>query len=137
MPNDLVENLNNPFEKMTKEMSIINEFIEVKKDLDALEKRKKKLSDKVKAMMIYEDVDKIVVGTHKLSITHSERKTVPTVTKDELVAKLIGIGKNYLLTYEIVPNVEQIMEELDAGNIDKSLVDKYIKITPITTLRCD
>lgn len=127
----------NPFEHSKTEMKILNDFIKVKHELDLLEKRKKKLSDEVKKIMLAAGVDKATVAGAKLSISQTQRRTVPAATKDEFVAKLLGLQKNYLVTYSIVPNVDEIMNELDAGMIDQSLVNKYINTTPIITLRCD
>jgi len=116
------------------ELKAFEALDEINKKVKALEKEKKRYSDKVKALMQDKKVDSIEHDGTKFSITKSERHVVKS--SNDFVSKLISMGKKSLVRYEIVPDVESILAEVNAGALDKDFVDDYIKVTPITTLRC-
>lgn len=119
------------------EVSKMKELLEINDKLKMLETRKKTLVDEVKDCMGKKNIDHVVVDNHSLKVTDSMRRTVTSKTKDEFIGKLVGLGKNYLVTTEINPDVDSIFAEVDAGTLDSDLVNQYIKSTSIRTLRCD
>lgn len=113
------------------ELALINE--EMKK----LEAKKKTLSDNVKGYMISANIDKVSVNGSIFGLTESERRTVSKATRDQFIADLVGLGKKHLVTYSIEPDLDSIFAEVDAGTLQKDLVDKYVKVTSVVTLRCN
>lgn len=110
-------------------------LVNAKKEIKQLEKLKDSLTNDIKNMMISSDIDIAKIGNIKVSLSKQERQTVPASLKDKFVTELAGMGKNHLLSMTIEPNVEEIMEEVKSGMLDKSFVEKYINITPVVTLR--
>ena len=105
--------------------------------LKALEAKKKTISEKVKSAMVNKKIDKVDINGSKLSIIQSTRTMVPKKTKDEFIAQLVGLGKQHLVKTSIEPDIESIFAEVDAGTLDSNMVNSYVKVTPVTTLRCD
>ncbi len=116
------------------ELKIFESLDEINKNVKALEKEKKRYSEKVKELMLSKNVDSIEHNGAKFTVTKSERHVVKS--SSEFVTKLISMGKKSLVRYEIVPDVESILAEVNVGTLDKNFVDEYIKVTPIATLRC-
>ena len=48
-----------------------------------------------------------------------------------------AIIKKHLVKTSIEPDIESIFAEVDAGTLDSNMVNSYVKVTPVTTLRCD
>ena len=115
----------------------MKELVEIDKEIKTLEAKKKKLSDAVKKNMIAAKADKVDVNGSKLTLIESTRKTVTKDTKDEFVANLVGMGKKHLVTYSIEPDLDSVFAEVDAGSLGQDFVDKYVKVTPVVTLRCN
>ena len=113
------------------------ELVDINTQLKALEARKKTISEKVKSAMVNKKIDKVDINGSKLSIIQSTRKMVPKKTKDEFIAQLVGLGKKHLVKTSIEPDIESIFAEVDAGTLDSNMVNSYVKVTPVTTLRCD
>ena len=113
------------------------ELVDINTQLKALEARKKTISEKVKSAMVNKKIDKVDINGSKLSIIQSTRKMVPKKTKDEFIAQLVGLGKKHLVKTSIEPDIESIFAEVDAGTFDSNMVNSYVKVTPVTTLRCD
>ena len=113
------------------------ELVDINTQLKALEARKKTISEKVKSAMVNKKIDKVDINGSKLSIIQSTRKMVPKKTKDEFIAQLVGLGKKHLIKTSIEPDIESIFAEVDAGTLDSNMVNSYVKVTPVTTLRCD
>ena len=103
----------------------------------ALEAKKKNLVDVVKSAMTAKKLGDVDINGNKLSLTTSERRTVTKATKDEFVAALVSQGKKHLVNYSIEPDVDSIFAEVDAGTLNKSFVDTYVKVTSVVTLRCN
>jgi tRNA U55 pseudouridine synthase TruB len=118
------------------EQTTLNNYTRVNEMLKELEVKKKELSEQIKTFMINKNISECVCNGHKLQIIDSTRTTVSKKTKDQFVAELINMNKKYLVEYTIEPNTESIFAEVDAGTLDKDFVDKYVKVTPIKTLRC-
>ena len=87
--------------------------------------------------MIAAKADKVGVDGSTLTLIESTRKTVTKDTKDEFVANLVGMGKKHLITYSIEPDLDSVFAEVDAGSLGRDFVDKYVKVTPVVTLRCN
>ena len=113
------------------------ELVDINTQLKALEAKKKTISEKVKSAMVNKKIDKVDIDGSKLSIIQSTRTMVPKKTKDEFIAQLVGLGKQHLVKTSIEPDIESIFAEVDAGTLDSNMVNSYIKVTPVTTLRCD
>ena len=113
------------------------ELVDINTQLKALEAKKKTISEKVKSAMVNKKIDKVDINGSKLSIIQSTRTMVPKKTKDEFIAQLVGLGKQHLVKTSIEPDIESIFAEVDAGTLDSNMVNSYIKVTPVTTLRCD
>lgn len=113
------------------------ELVDINTQLKALEARKKTISEKVKSAMVNKKIDKVDINGSKLSIIQSTRKMVSKKTKDEFIAQLVGLGKKHLVKTSIEPDIESIFAEVDAGTLDSNMVNSYVKVTPVTTLRCD
>lgn len=113
------------------------ELVDINTQLKALEARKKTISEKVKSAMVNKKIDKVDINGSKLSIIQSTRKMVSKKTKDEFIAQLVGLGKQHLVKTSIEPDIESIFAEVDAGTLDSNMVNSYVKVTPVTTLRCD
>lgn len=114
----------------------MEELVRINEELKILEAKKKTLSDSVKGFMVSSNLDKVDVNGNTLSIVESVRRTVTKATKDQFIADLVGMGKRNLVNYSIEPDLDSIFAEVDAGNLGKDFVDKYVKVTDITTLRC-
>lgn len=113
------------------------ELVYINTQLKALEAKKKTISEKVKSAMVNKKIDKVDINGSKLSIIQSTRTMVPKKTKDEFIAQLVGLGKQHLVKTSIEPDIESIFAEVDAGTLDSNMVNSYVKVTPVTTLRCD
>ena len=113
------------------------ELVDINTQLKALEAKKKTISEKVKTAMVNKKIDKVDINGSKLSIIQSTRKMVSKKTKDEFIAQLVGLGKQHLVKTSIEPDIESIFAEVDAGTLDSNMVNSYVKVTPVTTLRCD
>ena len=113
------------------------ELVYINTQLKALEAKKKTISEKVKSAMVNKKIDKVDIDGSKLSIIQSTRTMVPNKTKDEFIAQLVGLGKQHLVKTSIEPDIESIFAEVDAGTLDSNMVNSYVKVTPVTTLRCD
>ena len=113
------------------------ELVDINTQLKALEAKKKTISEKVKSAMVNKKIDKVDINGSKLSIIQSTRKMAPKKTKDEFIAQLVGLGKQHLVKTSIEPDIESIFAEVDAGTLDSNMVNSYVKVTPVTTLRCD
>ena len=119
------------------ERADMTELVDINTQLKALEAKKKTISEKVKSAMVNKKIDKVDINGSKLSIIQSTRTMVPKKTKDEFIAQLVGLGKKHLVKTSIEPDIESIFAEVDAGTLDSNMVNSYIKVTPVTTLRCD
>ena len=113
------------------------ELVYINTQLKALEAKKKTISEKVKSAMVNKKIDKVDINGSKLSIIQSTRTMVSKKTKDEFIAQLVGLGKQHLVKTSIEPDIESIFAEVDAGTLDSNMVNSYVKVTPVTTLRCD
>lgn len=115
----------------------MKELVAINEEIKKLEAKKKKISDNVKNYMVNAKVDKVSVNGSTLTIIEGTRNTITKATKDQFIAELVGMGKKHLVTYSIEPDLDSIFAEVDAGIIGKDFVEKYVKITPVTTLRCN
>ena len=113
------------------------ELVDINTQLKVLKAKKKTISEKVKSAMVNKKIDKVDINGSKLSIIQSTRTMVPKKTKDEFIAQLVGLGKQHLVKTSIEPDIESIFAEVDAGTLDSNMVNSYVKVTPVTTLRCD
>ena len=115
----------------------MTELVRINEEMKKLESQKKVLSDNVKQYMIAAKIDKVGINGSTLGLTESMRRTVTKSSKDQFVADLVGMGKKHLVTYSIEPDLDSIFAEVDAGTLNSDFVDKYVKVTPVVTLRCN
>lgn len=119
------------------EVKEMEELAKINEEMKKLESRKKSLSDNVKKYMVAAKIDKVDVNGTSFSLTESERRTVTKATKDQFIAELVGLGKQHLVVTSIEPDLDSIFAEVDAGGLTKAMVDQYVKVTPVVTLRCN
>lgn len=119
------------------EVQEMEELVRINDEMKKLESRKKTLSDNVKKYMTTAKIDKVNVNGSSFSLTESDRRTVTKATKDQFIAELVSLGKQHLVITSIEPDLDSIFAEVDAGGLAKDMVDKYVKVTPVTTLRCN
>lgn len=120
-----------------KEYADMEALSQVNEEMKKLEAKKKVLSDKVKSYMQSLNIDKCDVNGSTFSLTEAQRRTVTKATKDSFIAELVGLKKQHLVITSIEPDLDSIFAEVDAGSLDKALVDQYVKVTPVVTLRCN
>ena len=115
----------------------MEELVAINEEMKKLEAKKKILSDNIKKYMTTAKIDKLDINGNTLGLTESTRKTITKATKDEFIANLVGMGKKHLVNYSIEPDLDSIFAEVDAGTLGQDFVDKYVKVTPVITLRCN
>ena len=121
----------------SKEICEIEELIDINKQIKELETRKKELNDKLKDSMKSLNISNFALDNSSFSLIETQRRTITKATKDKFIAELVGLNKQYLLTTSIEPDLDSIFSEVDAGTLDKDLVNKYVKVSDVTTLRCN
>lgn len=114
----------------------MEELVMINEEMKRLEARKKVLSDSIKGYMIAAKIDKVDVNGNTLGLTEATRRTVSKADKDQFIADLVGMGKKHLVTYSIEPDLDSIFAEVDAGTLGQDFVAKYVKVTPVVSLRC-
>lgn len=119
------------------EVKRMEELVAINEEMKKLEAKKKVLVDDVKTYMTNNKIDKVDVNGNTLSLVASERRTVTKATKDEFIANLVALGKKHLVNYSIEPDLDSIFTEVDSGQLDGNMVNQYIKVTPVMTLRCN
>lgn len=112
-------------------------LVEINTLMKQFETEKKNLSEDIKKAMMKINVDAGVVGSASLTIVHSTRKTLPKAVHDKFVAELVGLGKQNLITTSIEPDLDAVMAEVDANTLDANLVNQYVTISDVHTLRCN
>ena len=113
----------------------ITDLININNQIKLLEQKKEMLLADVKTLMKTNNVSEITFNGTKLALSSTERKTVQKKDKDKFVSELIDLNKKHLLLHTITVDVDSVLAEVDAGIISKDIVKKYIKITPVDTLR--
>ena len=121
----------------SKEICEIEELIDINKQIKELETRKKELNDKLKDNMKSLNLSNFILDNSSFSLIETQRRTITKATKDKFIAELVGLNKQYLLTTSIEPDLDSIFSEVDAGTLDKDFVNKYVKVSDVTTLRCN
>jgi hypothetical protein len=117
------------------ELKIFEERALIADTMKSLDIKEKRLSQQVKDIFKkYQIVDSVDVYGKKFTVSESTRKTIGKSDKDQFVSELINLNKKYLLTQSIDIDTDTLYEEYQNGTIDKSIVDKYMKITPIQKL---
>lgn len=117
------------------EVQQMEALVAINEELKKLEAKKKALVENVKKDMLAKKIDEVDVNGTKFSITTSERRTVTKATKDEFIANLVALGKKHLVNYSIEPDLDSIFTEVDSGQLDGNMVNQYVKVTPVVTLR--
>lgn len=112
-------------------------LISINEEIKKLEEKKKILSESVKKHIIAAKTDKVTLGLNSFTVTEACRRTVKKATKDQFIAELVGMNKKHLVSYSIEPDLDSIFAEISAGALTKDFVDKYVTVTPVTTLRCN
>lgn len=118
--------------------SSLNDLItlaEINQQIKDLEAKKQVMVAKVKQFMSSKHLTSLSMNGNIFTLVESQRKNVTKSTKDEFVSELISHGFRYLIKASIEPDVDGVLAEVDAGNLTQEFVDKYVKITPVVTLR--
>ena len=118
------------------ELKVMKEFIEIDSEAKSLDKKKKELSSKVKDIMGKHSTSSLDIEDKHFSITESERRTIKKGMKDSFIATLVGMGKKSLVNYSIEPDMDSIFAEVDAGTLDKKIVNDFVTVTSVKTLNC-
>lgn len=119
------------------EVTTMEHLVDINSQIKALETEKQKLVEKVKRYMQAINVSSVDVNGTALTLVESSRRTVTKSTKDQFIAELVNMNKKHLVQYEISPDLDSIFAEVDAGTLPQDFVDKYVKVTPVVTLRCN
>lgn len=87
------------------------------------------LKKKYKAEMTNKNVDNVKIDGKFIELRPSIKKSIPKKLKDDFIKELIKLGKKHLLKTEINVDIDSVLAERDARQIDSDLVDKYVKVT--------
>lgn len=117
------------------QIDLMQELVDVDEELKVLEDKKKKLVASVKQALTSAKIEGIEIDGCSVRLTESLRRTVTKSTKDAFIGELVALGKQHLVTHSIEPDIESIFSEVDSGLLNESMVNKYIKSTPVLTLR--
>ncbi len=118
------------------ELTAVKRLQEVNDQLKVLEMEKQALVCQVKNAMITHQVSSFIMNNHQYDLAYSESRAVKRKDKDEFIASLINQGKSYLAHMSLDLDLDGIFAEVDAGLLDKDFVNKYVKVTPKTSLHC-
>lgn len=118
------------------EVQTLRDYVVMNDTVKRLDKDKKALTEKVKNIFEAHNVDVIDIDGSTLTVTESMRKTINKKTKDAFVSYLCSIGKNYLCFTDIAIDADTVYAEMENGSIDKTMVEKYMSVTPVKTLTC-
>lgn len=117
------------------EIDVLKEFLEVRKQYNALDKRKDELSDKVKEILNNHKIEECDLNGTEFVITKSIRKQAKRGKKDDLISKLIDINKGYLILSEPSIDFDTMKEEFDNSMFPEDVWNDYVTTSEITTLR--
>lgn len=118
------------------EVSDFEALQSVNEEIKALEVKKQELVGRVKAHMQGKNVTAAELDGYGFTLIPSSRRMIARGQKDNLVAELVNDGKKHLVTYSIEPDLDSIFAEVNAGRLSQDIIDKYIKVTDVITLRC-
>lgn len=104
-------------------------------EIKDLEAKKQVLVSNVKALMQNKGITSAELNGATFTLIPATRRTIAKGEKDSFIADLVSNNAKHLVTYSIEPDLDGIFAEVDAGTLDKALVDKYVKVTEYTTLR--
>lgn len=118
------------------EVQYFEELRKVNDEIKALEAQKQNIVGLVKTLMQSKNITAGELDDASFSLVKASRRTIAKGQKDSFIADLVANNAKHLITYSIEPDLDGIFAEVDAGTLDKSLVDKYVKVTDYYTLRC-
>lgn len=124
------------FENNPETLDEIKRFIEVKNQIDKLEKEKKELSDKIKQLMEQENLKKIQIDDYSLALSQYEHHIVPACRKNKFIAEMAAKDRGHLILHSLEPNVKEIIKELHQGDLTLNFVERFIVTCDVTSLRC-
>jgi hypothetical protein len=117
------------------EKKTLSDFVVLNETIKRLDKDKKKLTEDIKKIFEkYKITDSLDHDGSTFTVTESVRKTVDKSLKDQFIVELMKAGKNYLVMQSVDVDTDTIYAEYQNDTIDKAMVDKYVKITPVKTL---
>lgn len=114
------------------ELEKLAEINEAIKDLEA---KKQPLVASVKQIMGSKNVSALTLDGTNYTMVDSVRRTVSKTEKDAFIAELVTMGRKHLIKTSIEPDLDGIFAEVDAGTLSQDFVGKYVKVTPVVTLR--
>lgn len=118
------------------ELEALEKLAAINDQIKTLESAKQVVVSKIKNFMDQRHVAAIDHDGKVYTLVDSQRRTVTKATKDEFIGELVASGKQHLVLTSIEPDLDGIFAEVDAGSLSQDFVDKYVKVTPIVTLRC-
>lgn len=113
----------------------LEKLAEINEQIKVLEKKKQPLVAAVKTTMEAKNIHSMVLDGANYTLIDSVRRTVNKNDKDEFIAELVNLGLRHLIKTSIEPDLDGIFAEVDAGTLAQAFVDRYVKVTPVVTLR--
>ncbi len=117
-----------------REIQRLEGLLSINRRLRSLEAQKQKLVEAIKKSMNKRGIDALEIGKFTVTLSKTSRTTVKDV--EEFSQKLIKSGYAHLVTTSLKPDVNGVLAEVDAGKLDKDLVERYVQAHPVETLRC-
>lgn len=111
------------------EIAELRQLIEIHGRIKELSDQEEVLKKKYKAEMTNKNVDNVKIDGKFIELRPSIKKSIPKKLKDDFIKELIKLGKKHLLKTEINVDIDSVLAERDARQIDSDLVDKYVKVT--------
>lgn len=111
------------------EIAELRQLIEIHGRIKELSDQEEVLKKKYKAEMTNKNVDNVKINGKFIELRPSIKKSIPKKLKDDFIKELIKLGKKHLLKTEINVDIDSVLAERDARQIDSDLVDKYVKVT--------
>lgn len=112
-------------------------LLEINEQMKALETEKQAIVDHIKGQMQAGNITNASINGATIALSEGARRTVVASTKEQFIAELIALDKKHLIQYDIKPDLDSIFAEVSAGTLAEDLVQKYVKVTPVVTLRCN
>lgn len=116
------------------EMAELRQLIELHTKVKELTEQETVLKNKYKAEMLAKNVDNVKIDGQFIELRPTIKKTIPKKLKDEFVKELIKLGKKHLLKTEISVDIDSVIAERDARQIDPDVVNKYVKVTESSSM---
>lgn len=118
------------------DVSLFTSLKDIRTAMKELNEKDKKLSKRIKKLMQDRNIDSVSMGDYSFKLIPVPRKTIVSGKKQELISTLLTHNKKHLLKYQIEPDLESIVQEMNSHAIDPGLVNQYIHTTDCLILHC-